>query len=225
MPKNKIAASARHLFHEITTNALWGLVIAVAVSLVTNVMTIGYIISLQNDLQSLFQRNLLGQNNVQAAEVKALSLENRLERLVISRDPGMVDTIKADTRAMEQLLIKAKPLYHHSRRGAALLTAVTRDFTQSEKTFDTLIALVRAGESTAALAAVEESLEGRIASIDRQLDRLDDIKQRRDIKVFKGIDYQLSISVLFTILAVIGTIGLRLFLFRRKRKSAANGDQ
>ena len=60
-------------------------------------------------------------------------------------------------------------------------------------------------------------------TLDDRLNYLDGLKLRHDIKVFKNIDYQLSISIIFTVIALVITIGVKLFMYRKKRRSAGKG--
>jgi len=220
MPQNRITASVKHLIHEIMTNAMWGLVIAIVVSLVTNILTILYIFSLQDDLQSLIKKDLLGQNYVQAAQIKLLSIEKELNGLFLSKNLATtlaaIRAVNADKRDMEGLLIKAKPQYR-AKKGSALLSAALRDFTKCEMTIDTLILLARAGATGAALDILSGDMAEQFDAFGDQLHALDNIKQKRDIRVYTNIDYELSISVLFTVIAVIVTIIFRLFLYWRTK--------
>jgi Four helix bundle sensory module for signal transduction len=220
MPQNKITASVQHLVHEIMTNALWGLVIAIVISLVTNVLTIQYIFSLQDDLQGLVKRDLLGQNYIQAAEIKLLSIEKELYGLFLSKNTtttlAAIRNVTAEKNAMEALLAKAKPQFK-SKKGAGLFSAALKDFSKCEATIDTLIILARAGSTNVALDMLASDMAEQFDAFGDQLHVLDDIKQKRDIKVYKNIDYELSISVLFTVIAVIVTIIIRLFLYWRSK--------
>ncbi|HEX7510500.1 MAG TPA: hypothetical protein VF335_04315 [Chitinivibrionales bacterium] len=212
-------ASVNFIARGIKSNAVWGLVIAIGISIFTNIYTIHYIVSLQSELQSLFQRSLLGQNNIQAAQIKLLEIEKDISGLFLAADShaqsAAEDTIKSNMRGMIILLTKAKQLYR-SPKVAASLGAAIKDFSDCETVFDTLATMIRGGKKAAALKFSAGELDRRFDVFDKQLRILNTIKQKRDIKVFKQIDYQLSISVLFAILTVIATIGFRLFLFRRK---------
>jgi hypothetical protein len=217
MSQNKISASIQHLLHEIMTNAMWGLVIAIVLSLVTNILTIQYIFSLQNDLQSLVKKDLLGQNYIQAAQIKMLAIEKELYGFFLSQNPAATNTITTYRHDMEALLAKAKPQYK-SKKGAALLVTAVKGFSTCEKTIDTLIALANAGYKNAAFKILAGDMDEQFDSFDKQLHTLDNIKQKHDIKVYKNIDYQLSISVFFTVVAVVATIVFRLFLYWRKKR-------
>jgi heme/copper-type cytochrome/quinol oxidase subunit 2 len=203
------------------TNAMWGLVIAIVISLVTNILTIQYIFSLQNDLQSLVKKDLLGQNYIQAAQIKMLAIEKELNGFFLSRNPAATlaatNTITTYRHDMEALLAKAKPQYK-STKGAALLVTAVKGFLTCEKTIDTLIALANAGYKDAALKILAGDMDNQFDSFDKQLHTLDNIKQKHDIKIYKNIDYQLSISVFFTVVAVVATIIFRLFLYWRKKR-------
>ena len=220
MPQNKITVSVQHLVHEIMTNALWGLVIAIMISLVTNILTIQYIFSLQDDLQSLVKKDLLGQNYIQAAQIKLLSIEKELYGLFLSKNTATtlaaIRTVTTEKNAMEALLAKAKPQFK-SKKGAALFSAVLKDFSKCENIIDTLIVLARTGATNVALDMLAGDMAEQFDSFGDQLHILDDIKQKRDIKVYKNIDYELSISVTFTVIAVIVTIIIRLFLYWRSK--------
>lgn len=223
MPQNKISASVRHLIHEIMTNAMWGLVIAIVISLVTNILTIQYIFSLQDDLQSLVKKDLLGQNYVQAAQIKLLSIEKELNGLFLARNLASAlaasGAITADRRDMEALLTKAKPQFR-SKKGSSMLSVAVKDFSRCEATIDTLIGLERAGKNESATELLAGDMNEQFDAFADHLRALDNIKQKHDIRVYKNIDYELSISVLFTVIAVIVTIIFRLFLYWRSKGRA-----
>jgi uncharacterized membrane protein (DUF485 family) len=220
MPQNKIIVSVKHLIHEIMTNAMWGLVIAIVISLVTNILTILYIFTLQDDLQSLVKKDLLGQNSIQAAQIKLLSIEKELNGLFLSRNQASTlaaeGAITADRRDMEALLTKAKSQYR-SKKGMAMLTAATNAFSVCEATIDTLITMAESGATDAGLELLSGDMNERFDAFAAQLHALDNIKQKHDIRVYRNIDYQLSISILFTVIAVIVTIIIRLFLYWRAK--------
>lgn len=226
MQSKKLSAFIKYTIREIKTNALWGMVIAIAVSLIVNILTIQYIFTLQSELQSLFQRDLLGQNDIQAAQIEILSLEKEVHRLFFVSNaeaaPSVLSSINSCEHDLELLLTKAK-LFSRPKKKSVTQGSIADDFTECEKTIGNIIEFVKSGNRGAAIGIAEGKLDQQFEAIVKRLHSMDKIKQKHDIKVYKRIDYELSISVLFTIAAVIVTIGFRLFMFWRRRDKGHRG--
>jgi hypothetical protein len=204
-------------------NPTWGLVIAVAITLVVNISTIQYILSLQNNLEAMFNTDLIGQNYIQSARIKLLSIDKDINNLflLIDLDEKCVATerILTNKHNVEALLAKSKPFYR-TRKSSQLVGEAGKLFAECEITIDSLIALSKSGATGEAIGIITGEMKNKFETLDDRLNYLDGLKLRHDIKVFKDIDYQLSISIIFTVIALVITIGVKLFMYRKKRRPA-----
>jgi hypothetical protein len=213
-------AFARKTISTLTNNPTWGLVIAVAIALAVNISTIQYIASLQNDLEIMFNSDLIGQNYIQSARIKVLSIDKDINNLFLLADTDekylVTERILTHTREVEALLGKSKPFYR-TRRSAQLVAEAATSFAECARTIDSLIVLSKSGAAGEALALITGQMKNGFEKLDDRLSYLDGVKLRHDMKVFKNIDYQLSISIIFTVVALVATIGLRIFVYRRRK--------
>ena len=203
-------------------NPTWGLAIAVVIALFVNISTILYIASLQNDLQVIFNTDHIGQNYIQSARIKLLTIDRDINNLFLLIDTDKKDLaterILANKRDVEALLAKSRPFYR-TRKSSQLVGEAGRLFAECAITIDSLIGLSKSGATGEAIGIITGYMKTEFETLDDRLNYLDGLKQRHDIKVFKNIDYQLSISILFTLIALVITIGIKIFMYRKKRKS------
>ena len=138
-----ISAFVRKTIATLIRNPTWGLVIAVAIALFVNISTILYIASLQTDLQAMFNTDLIGQNYIQSARIKLLSIDRDVNNLflLIDLDEKYVATerILTNKRDVEALLAKSKPFYR-ARKSSQLVGEAGKLFTECAITIDSLIA-------------------------------------------------------------------------------------
>ncbi|HUI93628.1 MAG TPA: MCP four helix bundle domain-containing protein [Chitinivibrionales bacterium] len=199
----------------------WGLVIAVAIALVANISTIVYIVSLQNDLEAMFTTDLTARDCIQSARIKILSIHKDVHNLFQLADSGARDAaagkILADRRDVESLLAKSKQLYR-SRRSVQLVGDAGRLFAECATAIDSLVDISKSGDDGQALGIINGRMREQFDTLDGRLHYLDGLKQRHDLRVFRNIDYQLTISIVFTVIALVISIVIRLVMYRQKKK-------
>jgi hypothetical protein len=203
----------------------WGLVIAVAIALVANISTIVYIVSLQNDLEAMFTTDLSARDNIQSARIKLLSIHkdiNNLFKIIdIDEKEAAVGKILANKRDIETLLARSKRLYR-SRKSIQLVGEAGSLFAECAVAIDSLVALSKSPDTGSGQAPgiLNGRMKEQFDTLDGRLNYLDGLKQRHDLRVFRNIEYQLSISIVFTVVALVITIVIRLVMYRRRKKPA-----
>jgi hypothetical protein len=215
-----VTAFIRTIVTTLLRNPTWGLVTAVVIALAVNISTIQYIMSLQNNLETMFNTDLIGQNYIQSARIKLLSINKDINNLflLIDLDEKYVatDRILTNKREVAELLAKSKPFYR-AKKSSQLVAEAGRLFAECATTIDSLIGLSKSGATGEALGIITGEMKNKFETLDDRLNYLDGLKQRHDIKIFKNIDYQLSISILFTLIALVITIGIKIFMYRKNR--------
>jgi hypothetical protein len=201
-------------------NPTWGLIIAIVISLAVNIMSIQYIYSLQGSLQSMFKTDLIGQNYVQTARIKLLTIDKELNNLFLLQDPDdrdvAINQILANRHELEALIGKSKPFFR-AKKSTVVVQNAGLALAQCSATMDTLISLSKNADASGALDIISGPMKDRFGKLDEMLKTLDAIKQRHDLRMFKNIDYSLTISIVATVVSLVITIGFRLFLFRKRR--------
>jgi hypothetical protein len=214
-------AFVRKTIATLIRNPTWGLAIAVVIALFVNISTILYIASLQNDLQVIFNTDHIGQNYIQSARIKLLTIDRDINNLFLLIDTDKKDLaaerILTNKRDVEALLAKSKQFYR-ARKSIQLVGEAGKLFAECAITIDSLIGLSKSGATGEALGIITGYMKTKFETLDDRLSYLDGLKQKHDLKVFKNIDYQLSISIIFTVIALVITIGVKIFMYRKKRK-------
>ena len=215
-------AFVRKTIATLIRNPTWGLVIAVVIALFVNISTIQYILSLQNNLEAMFNTDLIGQNYIQSTRIKLLSIDRDINNLflLIDLDEKYVATerILTNKRDVAALLAKSKQFYR-TKKSSQLVGEASKLFAECAITIDSLIGLSKSGAAGEAIGIITGNMKTQFETLDDRLNYLDGLKLRHDIKVFKNINYQLSISIIFTVIALVITIGIKLFMYRKKRRS------
>ncbi|MDD5672721.1 MAG: MCP four helix bundle domain-containing protein [Chitinivibrionales bacterium] len=197
----------------------WGLAAALVVSLISSISSIMYVAGLSSSLQTMYERDLLGQNYVQSARIRLLSMDKEARNLFLMGADGhrqtIIDKISTARLDVAQLLKQSGPMYP-GRRSAPLHRETDAAFSACTTTIGSLVDLSLHGQSDRGLRVLRGELSDRFGHLDSLLDSLDNIKQRRDIRVLKNIHFQLTASIIFTLITFAFAIGLKFFLYRRK---------
>lgn len=217
----KTSAFFRSIVTALIHNPTWGLVVAVVIALAANISTIQYIASLQNDLEMVFNTDLVGQNYIQTARIKLLSVNKDINNLFLLTDADekyltseRILTFKSD---VETLLSKAKP-YYRTKKSARLVAEAASSFAECAVTIDSLVALSKSEADSEAMGIITGYMKHEFEMLDERLSYLDGMKLRHDMKLFKDIDYQLTLSIILTLVALVITIATRIFVYRSQKK-------
>ncbi|HMD67809.1 MAG TPA: MCP four helix bundle domain-containing protein [Chitinivibrionales bacterium] len=217
----KVAAFFRFVIAALMHNPIWSLVAAVAIALIANVSTIQYIFSLQNNLEGMFKTDLIGQNYIQTARIKLLSINKDLNNLFLLTDVDekylVTEKILTHKREVGYLIAKSKPFYG-TKKSARLVGEAGASFADCAITIDSLIVLSKTEATVEAVDVITGPMKHEFETLDSLLGYLDGVKQRHDIRLYKNIDYQLTISIIFTLVALVITIGVRIFVYQNAKK-------
>jgi hypothetical protein len=205
----------------IINNSIWGLLIVTAISLFSSIFTLRNISSLQHELQVMYERDFIGQNSVQLVRVRLLMVDRDVATLFLVRnDAGkriMAESILKDEEQIKMLMTNS------SRFFASDITFST--FKESEKFLshyfelvNKVIDLSKKTDKEEAGTIVLGEMKVNLEKLDHLLDQLDDFKVQHDIKLYKRIVNQLNLSLVVTFLVLLGTIMIRLHLYRRRAK-------
>jgi hypothetical protein len=218
-------APAAFIINKFIGNTTWSLIAAIVFLLASSILTVRYISSLQGDLQTMFEKDLLGQNYVQTARIRLLTIDKEINTLFLLKDAKVkndaVDAVMSHRTELEFYLKKAAP-YSRSKRERRLVAEIDAAFLECKATIDTLLYLSKNDGSERATALILGDMKKRFEKFDGLLDKVDDIKLKHDIRIYRNIDYQLTISIVFTLATLLVTIGYKVFVYRKNRAGNAS---
>jgi Four helix bundle sensory module for signal transduction len=215
--KNNIA-NLKTAIQKFASHPTWGLITAIVIALATNLWTVRYIYSLQTDLQTMCEKDLIGQNYIQTARIKLMTIGKEMSTLLLLKDgqekADAIRNIFAEKSEVESFIRKSAPLYR-SKRDAGVFRAATQRIAECSSIIDTLIDMSRSGTIKRARGVIVNDMGTVFAKTDSVLYKLDNMKMRHDIRLFKSINYQLSVSVIVTLLTLVFTIAVKFFVYKR----------
>jgi hypothetical protein len=200
---------------------LWGLIVAIVITLVSNILTVVFIQSLQNDLQSMYKEDLIGQNYIQSARIALFSLNKEISQLFLAKDQNarnvVIEKITTGKHEFESLLRKSRHLYRAKKRRGADCQRSPHVFRMQDRHRYTGRAVGPLSRGKKASGLITGPLDERFRKVDSLLESLDNYKKKHDISLFKDIDYQLTISIVFTLLTLLATIGFKAIAYWFKK--------
>ena len=186
-----------------------GFMIAVVIAVVGSASTIRYVYVMQKDLRMWYEKDLVGQSSVQIARVNLLNLDRDLKVLLLAGGPGKMESTMKNIRRHRDIFITqmdtARPLFT-SKRDSRYIESV---FRLSKEYLDKLDMVMNSSDATR-LQEISRNYAGMSAKfeeIDRVLDKLDDIKQEKDLQVFHTIISQneltMAVSLIILVISII----------------------
>jgi hypothetical protein len=205
----------------IINNSIWGLLIVTAVSLFSSIFTLRNISSLQHELQIMYERDFIGQNSMQLVRVRLLMVDRDVAKLFVVRGDSskriMAEGILKDEKQINMLMTNSSRFFDS---GATFDT-----FREAEKSLshyfaivNRVIGLTNKSDNEEVGTIVSGEMKANLEKLDRLLEQLDDFKVQHDIKLYKRIVNQLDLSLVVTLLVLLGTIIIRVHLYRKRAK-------
>ena len=206
-----------------------GFIIAVIFMLFSSINTLRYVYSMQRDLRTWYEKDLVGQNSIQIARVNLLNLDRDLKVLQIERSPdetrkSLLNIKKHRDTFIRQMAI-ARPLFT-SKTALEQLEFVYRLSKDYLKILDSIMQHHDSDRVHALLLSYGD-ITARFEEIDKELDKLDDLKQEKDLQVFQNIIGQNEIMMAISFSVLIGSIIFRIFQYsaiKKKYRSMKLGE-
>jgi hypothetical protein len=221
---SRIRSFLAQLGGKIAGHYYWGLFIAILVSLVSSTLTFINVYRLESNVQSMYEEDFMGQNLVQAAQVKLYLIDAEVKNALLSGErfgpSGTIIRMHTYQKDLDNLLRKAKPLFSRS--------AAREQFEMADQANAEWAAIIRkvidfskAGNPAELTAIVFGEMKASFEKLDGLLDGLDDIQQRSDLQLYEEIRLNLKVSLFITLAALAGSIGVRIYTYSRKKRLQA----
>jgi hypothetical protein len=202
-----------------------GFIIAVVFMLISSINTIRYVYVMQKDLRTWYEKDLVGQNSVQIARVNLLNMDRDLKAVLLGRSPDETGKLLSNISKNRKIFVKqmtiARPLFT-TKKAAEQLETVYRRSREYLGILDAIMFLHGPGREEALYRSYAD-ITARFEEIDRELNKLDDFKQEKDLRVFQNIIAQNEAMMVISFAVLILSIIFRLIQFSaiRKKKNIA----
>jgi hypothetical protein len=204
----------------IATDATWVFIIIIALSLSSSAFSIRYLSTLDSDFSDLFENDIKGQTIAQNAFVALLEIESNVKDLVIANSEQARSEAEASVSkkcASLQSLIAKVTLTLNAGKYPTLIAKSKRDV---NALVDTIHSSVGVDPSTlnqdrSLLADVQTA----IAPLRDDIITINDIKRNANRNWLHAIRIQLRISLGTTIVILLISLTVRVFLYRLSRLS------
>jgi methyl-accepting chemotaxis protein len=208
------------LVRKITSHSSWGFLTAIVVALVTSVFSFVNISTLENNLQLMYEQEFKGQNIIQTAQIRLYLIEKEIKNLYLVGDQAEIDesiskilTFRTD---ISRQLGRAKPLFN-TQSGKDQFAFAGRVFRECSALMDNAIKDYKAQKLEATASVVLEEINSKFEVLDNILEKLNQMKQKSDLRIYQEIKTQLELSLAVILLTLLATIATKIVVYRRKR--------
>jgi Four helix bundle sensory module for signal transduction len=220
-------------FKKIFNGASAGFITAIIIAIISSINTILFINRMQNDLQTMYEKDLIGQNNIQIARVNLIYLDREIKELILQKD------YEAQNKSLDNINGYRQNILEHISIAEPTYTGRNKQFFKEMKnTHDDYMKLLESNiykikelknaKVAAEIINIDNEMKTNFVKLDNLLNRLDDIKQQKDIRIYKNIIVTNNITLIITILVLFGTIGVRFILYlidKRKNQVVCDCDK
>jgi hypothetical protein len=217
----KLLLKNRNIF----SGAIAAFVIAIALALFSSYNMISYVTEMHEELQSMFERDVTGQNNIQSARIYLLYIDSECKSMLLTDN----DTEREiSVKKMEKLKIslsdrlkRAYPLYS-AWEVADRIKRTRQAQADYMKSLDSLMAAA-AGEKGSALEMFNRDTRSGFETLDSLLSELNAIKQRKDDQTYRRMILKYKSTFYVTIALLLGTIVIRIIMALLAHKKSRKG--
>ena len=200
-------------FKGLLNHTLTGFVIAVLIAFISSVNIFIYMNKMKNDLQTMYEKDFLGQNSIQIARVNLLYIDREMKSFFLESNydnkKRMLQKIEKYEKDYINQVTNAEPFYT-SKRGKEVFLQSKQIYNDYIKLFDDL--------KNKNNKILYNNLDNKFNDLDKLLNNLDDFKQQKDLRIYKNLILQNDITVAVTFLVLIISLIIRIIIAINKRK-------
>lgn len=203
----------------ILNGAITALLIALVISIITSINVINYTNNLHDDLKTMYEKDIIGQSYIQTARVNLIYIYSETKNLFLLNDDEIdpqVVKIRYYENGFREYLSSSRPLFY-SEKARGLFISVDAAYSEYRILLDETIRSFKDNKKETAKNILLNDLKIRNERLDNLLNKLDVIKQENDLKYYKKIVLEHEITIVVTILLLVGTIVIRILLFLSNR--------
>lgn len=200
-------------FKELLNHTLAGFVVAVLIAFVSSVNIFMYMNKMKNDLQTMYEKDFMGQNNIQIARINLLYIDREIKSYFLESNYGDKNLIlKNIEKYKNDYITRASnaELFYTAPRGKETFVQAKQLYNDYVKLFDDLKKDYNHD--------LYERLTDKFNALDKLLDNLDDLKQQKDLRIYKNLLIQNDITIAVTFIVLIVSLIIRIIIAINKRK-------
>ena len=206
----------------IANDATWVFVIVVAISLVSSLSSIRYLSGLDDDLGDVYEKDIKGQTYAQNAYVTLLGIESTAKDLALAETEdertASADALRSQGASLRSLVFKVAPTFDSGKYKTLIAKSKADTIAFIEDLQRGLGPAGSSGLDGAQARALVSDIGPRGAALRSDLVKINDIKRRSNLAWFHAVRVQLRISLYATITILAVSLGVRVFLWRGKKR-------
>jgi hypothetical protein len=211
---------SKNVLH-VATDARWVLIIVLFLSLVSSAFSIRYLSNLEGDIADLYENDVKGQTYAQNAYVDLLDSESAAKDLVIA------NTEEARSAAVAKLALESKKLQSLVLKATQTLNAVKYKslIANARRDVASLVDLM-GSQLEASVSSAEQgrkvltAFQTVAAPVRTDIVIINDLKRSSNAGGLRAVRIQLRISLATTILILLVSVAVRVFMYRSSQRSA-----
>ncbi len=196
----------------------WGFIIVISISAISGIFSIHYINSLESEFSQIFEYDISGRNNILYANSMILRIDGGVKDLLIYKDGAnreeTLATLRSNITVITNLLQSTKYRFVKEKERKIYL--------QSRHDLDDFLTIINDKIDNPAGMDIDdefmEKLKNGKDAILADFSLLNVMKRNSITSVFGNIKLQLGTSLAFTILLLLGTVGIRLVMYLNRKE-------
>ena len=198
-----------------------GFVFAIIISIISSISSIVFTLKMYNGLKLMYEQDLVGANYVQTARIILLNIENTQKTFLLNENgkdsAKIIENIYALKKNFYDLIMRADPLFS-SRLGKIYFSDATASI---EKYFQIIDRLIEANKNNRKKSISISLNEANMAykDLDAKLDRLDNIKQKKNLKFYSTAIIIFQTNLILIILILLISMIIRIYIYNRQKKN------
>jgi hypothetical protein len=204
-------------FNNIFNFTIIGLLIIVGVFMFSNINTINFIETINDDLKTNSEKDVSGQNNMYSARIFLLYIDRELKHLLIvgnDAEKTKFNIRKFKSEYFEQ--VNAAAHLYDNRKGRGLLKQVYDSQNEYFNNLEQTIRLSDIDKQMAASLAFGET-KRKYETLDGLLNKMGDIKQNSDISKLTRIISQSEISIIIALFILLAIVNVGVLLVNKNQ--------
>jgi len=199
--------------------------VAILLALLSSINTLYYTNDFYHDLKIMYEKDWIGQNHIQIARVYLLYSERELNHLLLAKSIREKETALSNISRFKQNFTEniniAEPLYYGTN-GKRIINEMKDVYNEYFRLVDSVAEHHSFSIENREIPALKD-LMLKFDQLDNLLNKLDDLKQEKDLRIYKKIIDEQEYIMTISVLVLIGTIIFRIIiLIQNKKRDKSN---
>jgi hypothetical protein len=220
MRKNKIKLIEKRNIIKKIDFFTFGFIFALSVTIISSISSIYFTLHISNSLKNMYELDIAGAHFIQKALVNRLNSGNELKIILLDEknesEQRKIDNIISYKNEFLKNMENAEPLFS-SDTGKKYFKDAKISSEKYFKIIDALLSVIKDGKKETVLKSLKSETKAGL-DLDQKLERMDNLKQRKNLKFYSTLIIILQTNLLIIVSILLISIVVRILFFIKQKK-------